>query len=64
MALKDNIDLVGVEKICLGTDYPFPLGEKVPGDLISKVAKDENMREWMNYKSALNWLGMKKEDFI
>ena len=63
-ALKYIIDLVGVEKICLGTDYPFPLGENIPGSLITKVTTDQNSREWMNHKSALNWLGMKKEDFI
>jgi aminocarboxymuconate-semialdehyde decarboxylase len=64
LALKYLIDLVGVEKICLGTDYPFPLGEAIPGDLISKVAKDKNALEWLNHKSALNWLQMKKEDFV
>jgi aminocarboxymuconate-semialdehyde decarboxylase len=63
-ALKFLIELVGVEKICLGTDYPFPLGENVPGNLITKVTEDESMREWMNHKSALNWLNMKKEFFI
>lgn len=63
-ALKYLIDLVGVEKICLGSDYPFPLGETTPGDLIQRVAKDQHMKEWMNHKSALNWLGMTKEQFI
>lgn len=63
-ALKYLIELVGADKICLGTDYPFPLGENIPGALIEKVAVDESTKEWMNYKSALNWLNMKKEDFI
>jgi aminocarboxymuconate-semialdehyde decarboxylase len=62
--LKYLIELVGVEKICLGTDYPFPLGEQVPGDLIEKVAKDEKAREWMNHKAALEWLGLDKEFFL
>src|SRR5580692_11063004 len=30
--LKYVIDLVGEDKVCLGTDYPFPLGEEVPGE--------------------------------
>ncbi|MFA6239091.1 MAG: amidohydrolase family protein [Bacteriovorax sp.] len=63
-ALKFLIDLVGADKICLGTDYPFPLGEAIPGSLIEKVTKDRTTLEWMNHKSALNWLGMKKEDFL
>lgn len=62
-ALEYLVDLIGPEKICLGTDYPFPLGEQEPGALIAKVAKDENAREWMNHKAALEWLGMKKDFF-
>ena len=62
-ALKYLVDLIGPEKICLGTDYPFPLGEQEPGALISRVAKDQNAREWMNHRAALEWLGMKKEFF-
>jgi len=63
-ALKYLIDLVGADKICLGTDYPFPLGENIPGNLIQKVTNDHTILEWMNHKSALNWLGMNKADFI
>jgi aminocarboxymuconate-semialdehyde decarboxylase len=64
MALKYLIDLVGVEKICLGTDYPFPLGEQNPGALISATVSDAGQREWLLSRSALNWLGLKKEIFI
>jgi aminocarboxymuconate-semialdehyde decarboxylase len=63
-ALQYIIDLVGADKICLGTDYPFPLGETIPGALIQKTTISDNSREWMNHKSALNWLDMKKEFFI
>ena len=63
-ALKYLIDLVGVEKICLGTDYPFPLGENIPGNLIKNLSLDQNSEDWMNYKSALNWLAMTKENFV
>ncbi len=64
LALKYLIDLVGAQKICLGTDYPFPLGEAVPGKLIEKVSPDIDTLEWLNHKSALEWLAMKKEQFI
>jgi aminocarboxymuconate-semialdehyde decarboxylase len=64
-ALKYLVDLVGAEKICLGTDYPFPLGEQEPGKLIEETfPNDKETKEWLFSKSALNWLGMKKEDFI
>lgn len=62
-ALQYLVDLIGPEKICLGTDYPFPLGEQEPGKLIAAVAKTEDAREWMNHKAALQWLGLKKEAF-
>lgn len=63
-ALKYLVELVGAEKICLGTDYPFPLGELVPGQLIEQTfASDKEIQEWLFSKSALNWLRMKKEDF-
>ena len=62
-ALKYLIDFVGAEKVCLGTDYPFPLGESHPGQLISETITDVTTKEWLYYKSALNWLGMSKEFF-
>ncbi|MFN8622109.1 MAG: amidohydrolase family protein [Chloroflexota bacterium] len=35
--LRHVIDLVGAERVALGTDYPFPLGEDVPGSTIDAV---------------------------
>ncbi len=63
-ALRYLLDLVGPEKICLGTDYPFPLGEQSPGALIKKVASEKSNQEWLYHRSALNWLDMKIENFI
>jgi aminocarboxymuconate-semialdehyde decarboxylase len=31
------MDVMGEDKICLGSDYPFPLGEHHPGKLIEKM---------------------------
>src|SRR6185295_9992712 len=31
------IGVMGADKICLGSDYPFPLGEQQPGKLIEKM---------------------------
>src|SRR4030095_6064162 len=33
-SLNYLIEVMGEDQICLGTDYPFPLGEELPGDLI------------------------------
>ncbi|MEO6130791.1 MAG: amidohydrolase family protein [Saprospiraceae bacterium] len=51
------IDLVGPEKIALGSDYPFPLGEKVPGKLIEHMPYSDHTKDWLLYKSALEWMG-------
>ena len=51
------IDLVGAEKIALGSDYPFPLGEDVPGKLIEHMPYSDPTKEWLLYKSAMAWMG-------
>lgn len=51
------IDLVGAEKIALGSDYPFPLGEEVPGKLIEHMPYSDPTKEWLLYKSAMTWMG-------
>ncbi|MBY0232769.1 MAG: amidohydrolase [Gemmataceae bacterium] len=33
-ALRCLLEVAGVERVALGTDYPFPLGEETPGTLI------------------------------
>ncbi len=52
------ISLFGREKIALGTDYPFPLGELQPGKLIANSLLDNETKEWLNYRSAESWLGI------
>lgn len=57
--LHHAIKLFGDDKIMLGTDYPFPLGELEPGKLIeslddvSQQSKDKMLRH-----NALTWLGL------
>ena len=36
-ALRFLIDAVGADRLALGSDYPFPLGERVPGSLIRSM---------------------------
>lgn len=55
-ALQYNIDLFGAEKIALGTDYPFPLGELQPGKLIESMGYDDETLEWLLHKTAFEWL--------
>ncbi len=58
-ALRYLIQLFGANKIALGSDYPFPLGEQIPGTLIESMPNlDYAAKEWLLYKSACNWLGI------
>jgi len=60
--LKYVVDLVGADKVALGTDYPFPLGELEPGKLIHSMPFDNTTKELLLNGSALNWLKMTKEE--
>ena len=61
--LEYLIDLAGVEKVALGTDYPFPLGELEPGKLIRSSDYPANVKEMLLGGAALQWLNMKKDQF-
>ena len=63
-AFQYNIDLLGVDSIMLGTDYPFPLGELEPGKLIEGMPNlTDAERDRLLHGSALEWLGLNKEQF-
>ena len=58
-ALRRLIHLVGVERVALGSDYPFPLGEAEPGKLIESLEdlSDEQRRRLLA-GTAREFLGM------
>lgn len=62
--LRYLIKNIGPDRICLGTDYPFPLGELSPGEVIEQSDLDQRTKEKLYHESALEWLGLKKEFFI
>ncbi len=55
-AMRYIVDLVGPDKICLGSDYPFPLGEHQPGKLIEEMNFDKELQEKLLYRNAKKWL--------
>lgn len=57
------IDLMGPEHVILGSDYPFPLGEDVPGTLIKSMPYSDAIKEKLLNGAALNWLGLPKSAF-
>lgn len=56
--LQYIIDLVGVDKVMQGSDYPFPLGEAVPGELVRTAPLSEQEKEIIMGASAKSWLGL------
>jgi aminocarboxymuconate-semialdehyde decarboxylase len=63
-ALKYMIELIGPERIALGSDYPFPLGEHHPGKLIESIDLPAETRDLLLHGSALEWLGLPKDRFL
>ena len=62
-ALRLNMQVFGDDKIALGSDYPFPLGEAVPGTLIESMELELDVRDRLLSANALSWLGLRKESF-
>lgn len=61
LALKFLIDLIGEDSIVMGSDYPFPLGEHMPGALIESMAELNNVvKEKLLWKNAAEFLGIEK----
>ncbi|HEU0152426.1 MAG TPA: amidohydrolase family protein, partial [Arenimonas sp.] len=57
-ALRYLLDTVGVPRVMLGTDYPFPLGEQVPGAGIAALGLGEADEARLYHGTALEWLGL------
>ena len=57
--LRFLIRLVGAERVALGSDYPFPLGEPEPGRLIESLTELPGpVRERLLAGTALEFLGL------
>jgi aminocarboxymuconate-semialdehyde decarboxylase len=69
-ALKLLINVMGEDKVMLGTDYPFPLGEvsgfagAYPGKTICEVFQnDEGMMKKLLFDNALSFLNLDSNNF-
>src|SRR5438105_15572508 len=56
-ALRFVLDVFAPERVALGSDYPFPLGEERPGALIESLDLSADVRERLRSGTALEWLG-------
>ncbi|MEO5860810.1 MAG: amidohydrolase family protein [Pyrinomonadaceae bacterium] len=58
------VNLVGADRVMLGTDFPFPLGELEPGKLIDSRHYPHSTEEALYHRSALDWLNQEKASFL
>jgi aminocarboxymuconate-semialdehyde decarboxylase len=64
-ALRQLLRLFGADRVALGSDYPFPLGEPVPGTLIRSLPEltfDQQVR--LLGGTALEFLNRRREEFV
>ncbi len=63
-ALKYIVDKVGSEKVCLGTDYPFPLGDLEMGKFIEESDMNPKDIENIMNQSTIDWLKLDVNKFL
>lgn len=61
--LKLVVDQMGADRVALGTDYPFPLGELEPGQLIKSMPWDDATKEKLLSGAALQWMDLDRTHF-
>jgi aminocarboxymuconate-semialdehyde decarboxylase len=62
--MKFLVEIAGANRIALGSDYPFPLGENIPGSLIKQMDFDDKTKEQLLSGTALEWLNLDKKLFV
>ena len=55
-AFQYNLKMFGEDKISIGSDYPFPLGEDIPGELIKSMKYSKELEDKLLFQNALKWL--------
>ena len=62
-ALEYLLSIFGEERMALGTDYPFPLGETEAGSLIESMDLSAALKRKLLWENALEWLGKSESEF-
>jgi len=62
--LRHLLRMIGANRVALGSDYPFPLGEDLPGALIDSMSDlDTSTRRQLFADSALEFLARERSAF-
>jgi len=56
--IKFMIDLLGIEHLTIGTDYPFLQRESPVGKTLNSIDLAASILDKINYQNALNWINM------
>ena len=62
-ALEYILKMQGSKRVCLGSDYPFPLGDLEIGKFIEESALSPQIKEDIFSNATLEWLNLDKELF-
>jgi aminocarboxymuconate-semialdehyde decarboxylase len=57
------LDKIGPEKMMLGSDYPFPLGDLEIGAYLESMPLSEKEKALLYHGSVLNWLNLSADSF-
>lgn len=57
-ALQWLLEIMGDDRVMLGTDYPFPLGEQAPGKLLDSLQLEDASAAKIFAYNALDWLNL------
>lgn len=57
-ALAYLIETVGVDQVCIGSDYPFMTRPQLPSDEFAALALSDDDREGLGWRNALRFLGV------
>lgn len=61
--LQYVLEMQGSNRVTLGTDYPFPLGDLEIGKFIEEMNLEQHVLEDIFANATLEWLGMESRDF-
>jgi len=64
LMLEYILKMQGSKRVTLGSDYPFPLGDLEIGEFINDMDLSDDVVEDIFCNSTLEWLNLKKEQFI
>lgn len=62
--LRLIIDMIGEDKVTLGSDYPFPLGDLEIGAFIQDAGLPKSTIEKIYGQNTLDWLGITEDYFL